>query len=617
MCGKQIPVTWQAVYNLKTSSYKTVLSLFNLDNVVVTTFPAMISVTAFCFTSVITVSTYVGSLAAILTAGLSTKGVSSASDLRGTTMATAPVYASRIRHNYGATIFLLEDTLPDGNRGAIVQERAKGYLEDGTISAFVDDMVTLITSNNAAADRCIAFHTYFDADVISNSLDPGILILQESDGFGLLYNKELSLPAGMQVGGVFIILASVIAFAVTITLLRLLLRIFRAYRLYRSTPTPILPVSPPSTAPTTLDSDSDLKGSLTTSTSSTLTIIRPRYQLQEPSQQPYSSEAFKGPFATTTVRQALSQALIHVFLRAGNSSTHDSCPCTETRLPGPNADPARACLVKCDPLPNGAGGNGGLGKVGDIMLSPFTHASPFKVPLASLTGGVSPSLPSGYGHAQPSMGGLPNGGVLYGPGLDRSHPHHHPLAELHSSPSLRRERFRTSGGSGAPTASSNKLGGLIGIGSIDRTALASAFKQVFRTQPSLGRFDLGGHTASAGGAAAAPPGQWGNEQHLPPTSSSMLGRTTSGTHHGLQHQHHSQPHLDVQHYHHCPALASASSAQFTDLTRLSRYEVERDVSSLDGPAMSLSPTPSHPLERTTDRSSSGLASVQSPSRPRL
>lgn len=66
----------------------------------------------------------------------------------------APCFARRIRHNYGATIFLLEDTLPDGNRGAIVQERAKGYLEDGTISAFVDDMVTLITSNNAAADRC-------------------------------------------------------------------------------------------------------------------------------------------------------------------------------------------------------------------------------------------------------------------------------------------------------------------------------------------------------------------------------------------------------------------------------------------------------------------------------
>lgn len=66
----------------------------------------------------------------------------------------APSFACRIRHNYGATIFLIDDTLPDGNRGAVVQERAKGYLKDGIISAFVDDMVNLITSNNGAADRC-------------------------------------------------------------------------------------------------------------------------------------------------------------------------------------------------------------------------------------------------------------------------------------------------------------------------------------------------------------------------------------------------------------------------------------------------------------------------------
>lgn len=86
----------------------------------------------------------------------------------------------------------MEETLPrpfkfepKHHQISLVMLICKGFLSQALTIGYVD-----LSCNPHPVDVIgIAFHTYFDSNVISNSVDPGILILQESDGFGLLYNK--------------------------------------------------------------------------------------------------------------------------------------------------------------------------------------------------------------------------------------------------------------------------------------------------------------------------------------------------------------------------------------------------------------------------------------------
>lgn len=348
----------------------------------------------------------------------------------------------------------------------------------------------------------------------------------------------------MQVGGVFVILASVIIFAIAITTWRLLVRIFRAYRIFRRTsnhnPTPLPPL-PPSTATTASDLTCALKGSFTTTTSALSFVLTSPPPLQGQSQ-PDIAAALKGPAATHTVRQALSKAFVHVFLRSSDGPTGDSSPCTEIFLP--EFQPARP--IKCNPTMQGA-------EKGALMPSPFAqHGSPFKVPLTVLE--AEPSSPVRNGGQHPSG---PSGGS----GLVRLH---HQMTDLQSSPSMRREKFRTSGGA----SSINKLG--MKMGSIDRTALASAFKQVFRTQPSLSRTEDLGFGVPGLNATAV---RTNSGTHA-------LGWTTSGAQAGLHQGHHT--------------LMSSGSAQYTDLLRATPEDVAKR-----------SPSASQQSASATDRTSSG------------
>lgn len=375
-----------------------------------------------------------------------------------------------------------------------------------------------------------------------------------------------ALPCGSsQVGGVFVILASVITFSITITLCRLLVRVFRAYLVFRHAPThtiprPLMPF-PPSAATTASDFAAAMKGSMTTTTSSLSSDVTVQPPIPEQPQLDMAA-ALKCPSATTTttIRQALSKALVHVFLRSCDSPTGESSPCNETYVPEVHL----ARPIKCNPPTHiGQKDVGGFATTG-LMPSPFAQqGSPFKVPLPAALGhgGFEPSSPA-RGSGQPPAGSAGGVGQLQG------RPLCHPL-DLQSSPSLRRERYRTSGTGGA-SSSMNKLGL-----SIDRTALASAFKQVFRTQPSLSRTEDLGYGAAGINTAA--------------------GRTHSGSHaigwnpSGAHGPHHGQGHQ---------TLMSTGSAQYTDLLRATPEEYRcMDVSKL-------SPSPSQQSTSISDRTTS-------------